>query len=94
MGGACRQRDRRGDSHKPPARVKGNLCKCCKESAPLIEGRGIDTRDVVGPKEEKEQLDTKKRKRTKIARKRKKLPQSVLLLHPALKKARKLSELV
>ena len=65
-----------------------------KDQRHFTEGWGIDTRDVVGLKEEKERLDTKKRKRTKIARKRKKLPQSVLLLHPALKKARKLSELV
>ena len=65
-----------------------------KDQCHFIEGRGIDTRDVVGSKEEKGRLDAKKRKRPKIARKRKKLPQSVLLLHPALKKARKLSELV
>ena len=57
-----------------------------KDHSHFIEGRGIDTRDVVGPKEEKERLDTKKKKRPKIARKRKKLLQSVLLLHPALKK--------
>ena len=65
-----------------------------KDQRHFIEGRGIDTRDVVGLKEEKGRLDAKKKKRPKIARKRKKLPQSVLLLHPALKKARKLSELV
>ena len=46
----------------------------------------IDTSDVVGLKEEREWLNRKKRKRPKIARKRKKLLQLVLLLHPALQK--------
>ena len=40
----------------------------------------------MGPEEEKERLDTKKRKRPKIARKRKMLLQLVLLLHPDLQK--------
>ena len=45
-----------------------------KDQRHFFEGRGIDTRGVVGPKEEKERLDAKKRKRPKTARKRKKLP--------------------
>ena len=72
---------------------KKTSANAAKYQLHFVEGRGIDTRDVVGPKEEKGRLDTKKRKRPKIARKRK-LPQPVLLLHPALQKARKLSELV
>ena len=54
----------------------------------------IDTKGVVGLREERECLDTKKRKRPKIARKGKKLLQPVFLLHQALKKARKKVALV
>ena len=86
--------DRRGDSHNLRLESKETSVNTAKDHSHFIEGREIDTRDVVGPKEEKERLDAKKRKRPKIARKREKLPQSVLLLHPALKKVRKLSELV
>ena len=55
----------------------------------------IDTSDVVGLKEERERLDGKKREKgRKLQEKRKKLLQPVLLLHPALQKARKESALV
>ena len=47
-----------------------------KDQRHFIEGMGIDTRDVVGLKEERGRLDAKKRKRPKIARKRKKLQRS------------------
>ena len=45
----------------------------------------IDTKGVVGLKEERERIDAKKRKSPRIARNRKKLLQPVLLLHPALR---------
>ena len=54
----------------------------------------IDTKGVVGLREERECLDAKKIKRPKIARKGKKLLQPVFLLHQALKKARKKGALV
>ena len=50
--------------------------------------------DIAGSKEERERLDAKKKKGPKIARKGKNLLQLVLLLHPALQKARKKSALV
>ena len=65
-----------------------------KDQHYFTKGRGIDTRDVVGLKKEREQLDVKKRKEPKIARKGKKLLQPVPLLRPALQKARKESALV
>ena len=78
--------DRRGDSHNLRLESKETSVNAAKGQRHFTEGRGIDTMDVVGPKEEKERLDTKKSTRPKIARKRKKLPQSVLLLHSALQK--------
>ena len=56
----------------------------------------IDIKGVVGLREEGERLDAKKRKRPKIAKKGKKLQQPVflLVLHPALQKARKKRALV
>ena len=65
-----------------------------KDQRHFTKGSGIDTMDIAGPKEERERLDAKKRKGPKIARKGKKLLQPVLLLHPALQKARKKSSLV
>ena len=73
---------------------KETSANTAKDQHHFIEGRGIDTRGVVGLKEEKERLDTKKRKGPKIARKRKKLRQPVLLLHPALQKALRRGALV
>ena len=60
-----------------------------KNQRHFIEGRGIDTRDFVGLKEEKERLDAKKDKKAKNFEKKKEAAQPVLLLHPALQKARK-----
>ena len=40
-----------------------------KDQGYFTKGRGIDSRDVVGLKEERERLDAKKRKRPKTARK-------------------------
>ena len=65
-----------------------------KDQRYFTKGRGIDTGDVVGLGKERERLDAKKRKGPKIARKGKNLLQPVLLLHPALQKARKKSALV
>ena len=42
--------------------------KAAKDRRHFIEGRGIDTMDIAGPKEERERLDAKKRKGPKIAR--------------------------
>ena len=61
---------------------------------PRRHSRVIDTKGVVGLREERERLDAKKRKRPKIARKGKKLLQPVFLLHQALQKARKKRALV
>ena len=38
-----------------------------KDQSRFIKGRGIDTMDIAGPKEERERLDAKKRKGPKIA---------------------------
>ena len=65
-----------------------------KDQRHFTKGSWIDTMDIAGPKEERERLDAKKRKGPKIARKGKKLLQPVLLLHPALQKARKKGALV
>ena len=59
-----------------------------KDQRYFTKGRGIDARDIVGLRKERERLVANKRKRPKIARKGKNLLQPVLLLHPALQKAR------
>ena len=47
MGGACRWRVRRGDSHKPRPEPKETSVGATGGQRHFIEGRGIDTRDVV-----------------------------------------------
>ena len=64
---------------------KETSVKAAKDQRNFVKGRGIDTGNVVGLKEERERPD---------ARKRKKLLLPVLLLHPALQKACKKSALV
>ena len=54
---------------------KETSVKAAKVQRHFIKGRGIDTMDITGPKEERERLD---------ARKGKNLLQPVLLVHPAL----------
>ena len=73
---------------------KETSVKAAKDQRHFIKGRGIDTMDISGPKEERERPDAKKRKGPKIAINGKNLLQPVLLLHPALQKARKKSALV
>ena len=70
---------------------KGASEKASKDQSHFTKGRGIDTKDVVGLKEEREWPDSKKGKRPKTARKRKKLLQPVPLQHPALQKAHKIA---
>ena len=66
---------------------KDTSAKAAKDRSHLSKA----TSDAVGLKEERRRLDGK---RPKIARKRKKPLQPVLLLHPALQKAGKYSVLV
>ena len=72
----------------PRSESKETPVIAAKDRHYFTKGRGIDTRDVVGLGKERERLDAKKRKGPKIARKGKDLLQPVLLLHPALQKAR------
>ena len=46
---------------------KETSVKAAKDQRHFIKGRGIDTMDIAGPKEERERLDAKKRKGPKIA---------------------------
>ena len=73
---------------------KETSVKAAKDQCYSTKGRGIDAIDIVGLRKERERLDAKKRKGPKIARKGKDLLQPVLLVHPALHKARKKSALV
>ena len=41
---------------------KETSVKAAKDQRHFIKGRGIDTMDIAGPKEERERLDAKKRK--------------------------------
>ena len=47
---------------------KETSVKAAKDQRHFIKGRGIDTMDIAGPKEERERLDAKKRKGPKTAR--------------------------
>ena len=52
---------------------KDTSAKAAKGRRHLTKGRVIDTKGVVGLRDERERLDAKKRKRPKIARRGKKL---------------------
>ena len=49
----------------PRSKSKETSVKAAKDQSHFIKGRGIDTMDIAGPKEERERLDAKKEKRTK-----------------------------
>ena len=73
---------------------KETSAMAAKDQRYFTKSRGIDTRDAVGFRKERERLGAKKRKGPKIAIKGKNLLQQMLLLRPALQKARKKSALV